>query len=109
MTGIEFGRMAMAEMDKTKAEIIKKYNYSEVEKEDFENAILEYDYLQNEGVYWQSKEDLITSCYGKEVDNRLEKGLAEYIKKLNEVYIGNAFMPGYRNTENITSEILGEE
>ena len=106
MNGIEFEKMARNEMNKKEQEIFKKYNYSEVEKENFENAILEYDYLQNEGVYWQSKEDLITSCYGKKVDNRLEKGLAEYIVKLNEVYFGNAFLCDLSSIEKITKEIL---
>lgn len=108
MNGIEFEKMARNKMNKKEQEIFKKYNYSEVEKENFENAILEYDYLQNEGVYWKSKEDLITSCYGKKVDNRLEKGLAEYIVKLNEVYFGNAFISDLSIIEKITNEILVE-
>lgn len=106
MTGAEFETYAQKEMKSKQNEIFEIYNFNEEEKAKFENAILEYDYLDNEGIYWQSKEDLITSCYGEKVDNRLAKGLAEYIRKLNEVYIGNTFFNTYNNINKVVNEIL---
>ena len=78
-------------VENMKKNIMQKLNSEQKEK--FENAILEYDYLQNEGVILRTREELITSCYGEEyVNKELKKALAEYIIELNKIYYGNQLL-----------------
>lgn len=82
--------------NKLREEILSRYNTEE--REQLYNAILEYDYEQNEGILWHDKEHLEEICFGKKVDNRLLKGLAEYILGVDKIYPLNDLV---YNTDNI--------
>ena len=74
---------------KNTLKIVNKYNLNEKQLNDFDNAILQYDYLSNEGVYFKSFDCcFVDKEYNKiEVDDKTMCAFAEYVIMCHKIYV----------------------
>ena len=74
---------------KNTLKIVNKYNLNEKQLNDFDNAILQYDYLSNEGVYFKSFDCcFVDEEYNKiEVDDKTMCAYAEYVIMCHKIYV----------------------
>ena len=74
---------------KNTLKIVNKYNLNEKQLDDFDNAILQYDYLSNEGVYFKSFDYCFVDEEGNkiEVEDKTMCAFAEYVIMCHKIYV----------------------